>query len=1203
MGVAGIRRTAFLCGVLGLLLGVGRADALEVVTGQRQLASRLARTRGEDGLYTLDLLAAEEGELLRLSTADALAPGRYRIHLPLKVHGRNDPRLGGAQVMVRFGSTERVVSLCSLPSQSFRTIRGEALHERRGPLEITVSWALGERGRQHRLRTMKKPEAALPTAGLTPGGGAEEETLDALEDIGDELEDEPDDTRLPRAKRQAIALRLEAASPVVEACLPIVVTRLATDKVRYRPGEAVAATLEVRNLSDREQTVTARLHLRSTLRHTSTDLQQESLTLPPRGTLTRVFSVPAKEWWGHCLTAVLLQGDRTATRETCFSVHDSLWAVGIGHAEPIMTDDDRFRGHLQHGFVAGLRAKYSNWIDLFFYAPCDWACHASPLAEWWSGQTGYHHKEENLKAFAALCQREGLAMAAYASRNPAGPFGWAVARQHPDWFGAGGRITGRYNVEQLEKWNDPAWRATRPEQAWWLLRVDLTRLDALDYGIDRLLEGIDRYGWDAIRFDGHYTVGQDAVSTRNMRRLKERVWEQHPGLHLGYNYGRGPAWGAGGWTHELREAMAGGGMYMQEGIRNWRHSDQAYTSWRHYAENELRIARRIHAFGGHYHCIWDLHNPELTETQRLYKLIFGLIAGGHPAYGSHDAVSVGCENWGAFMTRWSELLWHRALRPAPEAAKRIEVDNDTLYWKPLVQERVVSKDERLVILHLVNPPTDDAIARGGMPEPVSTPTTLSYAPPPGETVEKAWVLHPERDMTNGAFCPVSERGGRSEVTLAQLTHWAVAVWQLRGSYTPVPAAPQFTEPPDLAAKGKATAAAWSDPNKRGSAGGGAADGRDWRPLDHGSANVGRPLVPDSDSSLGTVQGRRSDQQRVALGDWWVPVKRPGRYRFSLRVKWTDEKDEATPQMLGALIRDHESDGSYDKGPSLQAIWTTPGGMGAVEDAGTLKARGQYHEYIIGELDKWQQGCFNFTATATTAAVGPNQLFLEYLILERVRPFSDAEVAQHGGLAEKPEGLRAPQGAAPGKVLFVKGLFAAQYLEGLGGGVETCYSIPATYEDLYRWDAVVLANLSVPDVAARRRLSDFVQDGGRLVFLGGSHALVPDHLEGTFLEALLPVTLQGDGAPVPAEPALTLGEEKAAAGPGTPALFWYHRLQAGENAAVLAWAGQHPIAFRQPCGKGVVAVFAGTVLGVPGAGTTPFWQTPFWPILYQRLVAE
>src|SRR6185437_2962545 len=183
-------------------------------------------------------------------------------------------------------------------------------------------------------------------------------------------------------------------------------------------------------------------------------------------------------------------------REYC-SVSDNPAKVGIGSSweGALHTANGKY-------VVIPERARklYSNYFEIFFWSPCDWALHIAPQKQWWSGQASYPEDEDNLIDLITKSHQQGIKVAFYASCNPAGPYGWEAARRHPQWFG-GGNLSHNinFNVEALDNWNNPQWRkGVKGNPGWYRLSVDLRREDALDYGIDRLIDSAKKYHWDAV---------------------------------------------------------------------------------------------------------------------------------------------------------------------------------------------------------------------------------------------------------------------------------------------------------------------------------------------------------------------------------------------------------------------------------------------------------------------------------------------------------------------------------------------------------------------------------------------------------------------------------------------------------------------------------------------------------------------------------
>lgn len=1040
----------------------------------------------------------------------------------------------------------------------------------------------------------------------------------------------------------AIAVNLPKGPPdLPDDRLIIFSTR--PDKAIYAPGEKGVLRVTLRNTGEQARSGELRVSLVRELADVD-ELVKRSIELAGGESKTIELPFQAVGRFGTGVLAALESDGRTQVVHDYFSVTDNFWEVGIG----LRGGSSVHTGLGKQGSIAGdARRRYANWVELFFWAPCDWSKLTSPSEKWWSGQADYPEDESNLKELIDLSHQAGVKVAMYASGNAAGPFGWGLARRRPHWFkhNTFGGFSGLYVVEHLDKWNDPEWRMTDTgpyghigETGWYGLRARLHRLDTLDHGIDQIIQSAQHYGWDAVRFDGHYTItGSDALSTRNMRRLKKRVWEKLPGFNFGFNYGRAPAW-RGGVTHEMREAMAGGGLYLQEGIRNWRYTGDQYQTWEHYATQELRLAKLVQEMGGTYHGILL---QQLEPAQAYYKLVYWLIAGGHPFYGFETGVE-GCPHWGAFMTRWSAMLWDPVLRRVEKPEQSVTVKGDErLWWEPFVQQRVSADGRKFVIVHLVNPSPSDEIARTSFPEPVTEPTTVALGPESGRIV-RAILVRPEA-VPFGV--PLKIENG-SRVRVPNIGYWAMVVFEIEGDFKRPAAPPKFTDPPDQQKVAVAMKAAeqsagplFIDPNKPASAlRAYSPEAQIWE-TDSGFTGHGIKTIasdPDATGNLAQMRDIGKDPgQYPFMGRPYIGPIQPGRYRAVYRLKRTGP-GTSDPAMLRMRVVRHPSEKLKEKMLAVTYLHTPgyartdgaavipPTDHGVKTRQLTFQGPGEYHDYAVPfdlrqaariSVDVWPRG-----------SQGDYRLYLDHVRIEPIERYGDARIAQWTEVDSKPAGLRTPEGDSPRRSLIVAGLYWQYYMvprehpgwaktddsaepfglridPGFRGENRTLsYALPRDHAELYQYDVVVLANVNVRDSTfeQRRVFHDWVRDGGRLVVLGGSETLGQGGMADTYLGAMLPFELKGAREVVECDPPLALGPAAGRPYPGKPAVFWRHDLTPRAGAKVLAYAGEHPIAAVGQVGEGSVAVFVGTLLGEGHDQHRPFWASPAWPRLLAQL---
>lgn len=599
------------------------------------------------------------------------------------------------------------------------------------------------------------------------------------------------------------------------------------EKLLYRPGEPGVLRATIRNYAATE----ARGTLRSTLEHELAD----ALPLPPVEvalaagevkTIEQPFTCPTIEY-GYRVHAVVRSDGGEDSAEDFFNVADSLWKVCIGGQDMLsqsaLTDKARIAQDL-----AQARNHYCNWLEKFFWAPDDWGdMTPEPGSIWLSGQTARYENFDNLKFAIDEAHRHGIKAITYGKAMAYGNVAFELARRHPDWFTLDeiGRPVGMSNdVAPLDFWRnydvmaDIANRSYHKGYNVARIYPDHRRLDTLDYAIDEVIGSAKLLGWDGIRFDSSgfraYYIdgtkdGRDEVNTRAMKRLKERLWAWNPDFLIGHNtrvpayltkdgrmYPLSPDDPAG---HEYRETLAGGCIYMNESIREqpMKNGAVAYTSWQRYANDEVQAVRTARGFGGHIfysYGVGPFSASKLGRAHDVYKFVIGTMIGVHEYAGAHISVG-GSEQWGKFLTRWSGFLWDHRLQPLGDGEKALAVDSVVpLWWQGFANSRVVNRDRRFVIVHLLNPPPSDEVAKTGdtLPPPV-TDARVRFTVPRGETLVRAFVIAPGYPNLAGEL-PISKVRNAAGVTVPAFDVWAMVVWELTGKYVVPASPPRFSEP-------------------------------------------------------------------------------------------------------------------------------------------------------------------------------------------------------------------------------------------------------------------------------------------------------------------------------------------------------------------------------------------------------------------------
>jgi len=141
----------------------------------------------------------------------------------------------------------------------------------------------------------------------------------------------------------------------------------------------------------------------------------------------------------------------------------------------------------------------------------------------------------------------------------------------------------------------------------------------------------------------------------------------------------------------------------------------------------------------------------------------------------------------------------------------------------------------------------------------------------------------------------------------------------------------------------------------------------------------------------------------------------------------------------------------------------------------------------------------------------------------------------------------------------------------------------------------------------QQLKSYIEDGGAVLFLGGPFTYGLGQLKEKGLADLLPVEelqpfdLKWEKAGVSFD--LTAAGEITRGLPAgnTPMAWWVHLLKPKADAQTVVKAGNYPLLILGRYGKGRVAVFTGTPMGVAGPGQMPFWEWDGWPILLRNTI--
>ena len=559
-----------------------------------------------------------------------------------------------------------------------------------------------------------------------------------------------------------------------------------TGKILYDVGEPVTGTVAVKNNTAVPASVQVRAWLEWAL-DGKTKPQQTGLTIVPGSTAVASFTwKKLTEQFGYAIKAeVLLDGKVVATGEDYFQISDNYWKVSLISALGVVQPYEGYQPKWITEKLAGWRKDYYNGYEKFFWAPDDvMVMTTPPEAKWYSAVGHYPEQTAGLKTFIDAGHRLGMKAITYERYSGGGSAGLEIARRHPEWVQhTDGELGIDRQARQLDEWTQEKPTGYR---GWVEIRWNLSDNAMMDAAAKELLNSTLQYNWDGARWDGTYaeplewyhtdgTLGAkltpdqaEAKNARNFRRYKDFVNTRFPRFIYGVNSGGLDSLMAFK-PRETTEWCRGGGLIMNEFIRNANQPQEWLHHWTDYAPYLVQEVERTKRLGGYYGPI--LGNDTHAVPDDMYKCVFSYAAGAHPYY--HHL-------WGAFMTRYSSYCWDPALTriASPET---LVLAPDTVWWRNWVFARDMGHGKRQLIVHLVNPPAHAGVGESNKPEDLPPPVknvTLRIFPtqPGGLRPVRVTQLSPE-PMTRETL-PIDDQEGLPTVTVPEVKLWSMLVIDL-----------------------------------------------------------------------------------------------------------------------------------------------------------------------------------------------------------------------------------------------------------------------------------------------------------------------------------------------------------------------------------------------------------------------------------------
>ncbi len=655
---------------------------------------------------------------------------------------------------------------------------------------------------------------------------------------------------------------LGPAAPVQAAAPPAWTIGVRSDRLIYVPGSTGTCTVTVRNPGVATSGRLA-VELRSGLTNFQV-LAARELAPPPAEDPTVIVTLPFNSGGtegGRELAATLTAADGTCITgsEYCLvtdnPVRMSHLVFHTAFNESVMKPGSDSEGGGGEA-VQRFRDSYLGVVEQFAGNADDFALLAPPMERWLSGQTMYCMSRPALRKMIDAAHREGMVALTYCTKWIYGPYGFELARQHPDWFYWDSNWYGSvWNVKTLKRWALPWQDAIKGGQPGLMSITPLVTMpEVAEYGIDQMTASMRLFGFDGIRLDSGgwdagvvrnadprnafgrhgYPDGQtdpDILGADLVRRIRADCGKANPRFIYGDNIGIG--WGANlanAPRKMLAEAHAGG-LVMEEGFNSWVHPEKGtgakFTEVLNFLHTSCRGVRRA---GGYPYVIGINGGPDDSPADAHALLAIAYASGAHGCFMPHESLL----DYVRLNVRHAELFYDDGLIWIDQPERFVAVTSkDPVWWTEFVRARSTSDTDGQFIVHLINAPhheqySEKASAKVTLPNldategagphestpqssttaPASTAKRREFMPPPppqtdirvelhgaaGLEVKRAYVLSADPGVGARPLAVETTAGGVA-VVVPNLAVWSVVVFE--GAKTRrFPQAPEaFVAPP------------------------------------------------------------------------------------------------------------------------------------------------------------------------------------------------------------------------------------------------------------------------------------------------------------------------------------------------------------------------------------------------------------------------
>ncbi len=610
--------------------------------------------------------------------------------------------------------------------------------------------------------------------------------------------------------------KAEIATPVFEAPL---ITEVCPDKIRYKPGDKVTVRTSVVNpLAQPVEVAVAGRESWGLTNSRDVFSQKVTLAAGEQKQVTAAYQLGPEEYGREIRVALLVDGKEVSAGRDYFGVSKlPLWVCGgssgdRSHWAPNTGASSFYvapaSGHDSYRGVQYWKKMRRIYFEFFSWSPGDITDQA-PQEDPFAGGEGRltYRSKQTIIMQNEMFKAAGLWPVSYVNGTAWADSGYRLFQQHPEWFlyDANGEVGG-YEMDGREKYrriHDFDFDPNTYTHIFFQGTLNHALPEVQRFIADQFIAAGKEMGFAGIRMDVRYLevypgerdytgkeiaktyAEADKISAACVKNIKTLVRKAIPDFTFGYNYASPEE--VKDMMETFKERCEGGAWMLDEIPCTYQSPTSPYHIWKTYVRRMTSWGDQVRKWGGVYNPYDFARGSMPYQIDLIYSAIFRIICGGRDYNGWYYNSRLPIGDFGAFTTRFSQLLMSTNLDWIKDLKDEVGVNAPAEVWyKDMCYWNKSDDGKRQLVVHLVNPPKVDKVNENPRSE-INAPVRdiqVTCAPAAGAKPVAAYLVMSEplepTDLNDLQILKLNLQdapGGKVSVTVPSVLFWKTVVFQ------------------------------------------------------------------------------------------------------------------------------------------------------------------------------------------------------------------------------------------------------------------------------------------------------------------------------------------------------------------------------------------------------------------------------------------